>query len=362
MQWLGKVPGHWKMMRGKSLFFESLIPVRTADEVVTCFRDGQVTLRRNRRTTGFMMALYESGYQGVRKGQLVIHAMDAFAGAIGVSESDGKCTHEYIVCLPRSVESLPRYYAYVLRFAAFQGFILVSCPAVRERAPRFRYPNFGDMQLPLPPREEQNAIVRFLDYANGRIERTIRAKRKLISLLNEQRQAIIHRAVTRGLDPDVKLKPSNSPWLGDVPKHWDYRMFGRLSSVVRGASPRPAGDRRYYFGSHIPWLTVGEVTKDAGIYLEKTETYLTKLGAEHSVRFSARTLVITNSGATLGVPKILSVDACANDGIVAFLRLDRLCLTVAISARTVGHDLLLPKYSLFTSGESPIQSNNITTN
>ena len=75
--------------------------------------------------------------------------------------------------------------------------------------------------LPLPPLPEQAAIVRFLDHADRRIRRYINAKRKLIALLNEQKQAIIHRAVTRGLDPNVRLKPSGVEWLGDVPEHWE---------------------------------------------------------------------------------------------------------------------------------------------
>ena len=240
LPWLGRLPSHWQTKRGKALFAEAHLPVRAADEIVTCFRDGQVTLRRNRRTGGFMVALYEVGYQGVRKGQLVIHTMDAFAGAIGVSDSDGKCTPEYIVCYPRSSNIVPTYYSLALRIAASQGFILASCPAVRERAPRFRYPHLGDMQLPLPAPEEQAAIVRFLNHVNGKIERAIRAKRKMIALLNEQVQAIIHRAVTRGLNPTVKLKPSGIPWLGDMPEHWQLcrlrNVVDRVTSGSRGWS------------------------------------------------------------------------------------------------------------------------------
>jgi type I restriction enzyme S subunit len=87
--------------------------------------------------------------------------------------------------------------------------------------------------LPLPPEDEQEAIGRFLNHANGRIERAIRAKRKLIALLNEQKQAIIHRAVTRGLDPTVPLKPSGIPWLGDIPKHWNItRLKFEASHIV----------------------------------------------------------------------------------------------------------------------------------
>ena len=77
------------------------------------------------------------------------------------------------------------------------------------------------------PLSEQAAIVRFLDHADRRIRRYIRAKQKLIKLLEEQKQAIIHRAVTRGLDPNVRLKPSGVEWLGDVPEHWEVLAFGR---------------------------------------------------------------------------------------------------------------------------------------
>src|SRR6185312_772176 len=88
-------------------------------------------------------------------------------------------------------------------------------------------------QIPVlgPPLAEQAAIVRFLNAANGRLQRAIRAKRKVIALLGEQKQAIIHHAVTRGLDPSVPLKPSGIPWLGDIPQHWEVR---RLRHLITG--------------------------------------------------------------------------------------------------------------------------------
>src|SRR5260221_14618437 len=88
--------------------------------------------------------------------------------------------------------------------------------------------------MPFPPADEQDLMGRFLDYANGRLERTIRAKRKVITLLHEQKQAIIHRAVTRGLDPTVPLKPSGIRWLGDIPKHWELRRLKDLSPRISG--------------------------------------------------------------------------------------------------------------------------------
>jgi type I restriction enzyme S subunit len=86
--------------------------------------------------------------------------------------------------------------------------------------------------VPLPPLEEQTAIVRFLDWTGALFERTVRAKHKVVALLNEQRQAIIHRAVTRGLDPSVTLKPSGIPWLGDIPHHWEVRRAKQLCAAI----------------------------------------------------------------------------------------------------------------------------------
>ncbi len=224
LPWLGRVPGHWPSERAKWLFTKMDRPVRDEDEVVTCFRDGVVTLRRNRRLRGFTEATVFSGYQGIRKGDLVIHGMDAFAGAIGVSDSDGKGTPVYSVCQPRQGVSAT-YYAHLLRQMSQSQWILALAKGIRERSTDFRFEMFGSQRVPLPPPPEQAAIVRFLDWANGRLERAIRAKRKVIALLNEQKQAIIHRAVTRGLDPSVPLKPSGVPWLGDIPAHWEVRRF-----------------------------------------------------------------------------------------------------------------------------------------
>ncbi len=227
LPWLGTVPRHWKQERAKGLFTKVERPVRPEDETITCFRDGTVTLRKNRRLRGYTEAIYELGYQGIRRGDLIIHAMDAFAGAAGVSDSDGKGSPIYGVCTPKLYAN-PHYYAFVVREMARSQWILALSRGIRERSTDFRFESFGRQFVPYPLPDEQAAIVRFLDHANGKIERAIRAKRSLIALLNEQKQAIIHRAVTRGLDPAVKLKPSGIPWLGDVPQHWEVRRNSYL--------------------------------------------------------------------------------------------------------------------------------------
>ena len=222
--WLDEVPDRWAIEKGKWLFTKTDRPIRVEDEVVTCFRDGTVTLRKNRRTSGFTESLKEIGYQGIRKGDLVIHAMDGSAGAIGVSDSDGKGSPVYSVCSPRP-QSDPYYFAYLLREMARRGWIQALAKGIRERSTDFRFSEFAQQYLPLPPLPEQRAIAKYLDYVDRRIQRYIAAKERLIELLEEQKSAVINQAVTRGLDPDVPLKPSGVEWLGDVPAHWEVRRL-----------------------------------------------------------------------------------------------------------------------------------------
>ena len=111
----------------------------------------------------------------------------------------------------------------------------------------------GNCLFPLPPLPEQRAIVRYLDHVDERIRRYASAKEKLIALLEEERQAVIHRAVTRGLDPNVRLKPSGVEWLGDVPAHWEVRRLGYLATKF-GSGITPRGGATVYQESGVPFL------------------------------------------------------------------------------------------------------------
>ena len=179
----------------------------------------------------------------------------------------------------------------------------------------------GSIQCPRPSSEEQTQIAAFLDHETAKIDRLIEKQHALISLLKEKRQAVISHAVTKGLNPHAPLKNSGIEWLGQVPAHWKVSKFGYISSVVRGGSPRPAGDPTLFNGDYSPWVTVAEITKDDEVYLTQTETFLTKKGSDQCRIFASGTLLLSNSGATLGVPKILKIDANANDGVVGFEKL-----------------------------------------
>lgn len=263
--WLGEVPAHWTIQRAKGLFHKMERPAREQDEVVTCFRDGTVTLRMNRRVRGFTEALKEIGYQGIRRGDLVIHAMDAFAGAVGVSDSDGKGTPVYSVCQPTE-RANAYYYAFLIREMARSQWILALAKGIRERSTDFRYSDFAAQPVPLPPLDEQDSIVRYLDHVDRRIRRYIQAKQTLIKLLNEQKQAIIQQAVTRGLDPNVRMKSSGVEWLGDVPENWEVIDLRYLATKF-GSGVTPRGGATVYVSSGIPFLRSQNIHFD-GLRLE----------------------------------------------------------------------------------------------
>ena len=198
--WASRIPAHWTVKKAKYLFREMARPVGEDDEIITAFRDGQVCLRRKRRAEGYTFAVKELGYQHIKQGDLVIHTMDAFAGAIGVSEDDGKATGEYAVCEPRSSDVSPEYYALLLRCMARRNYIYVLCPSVRERAPRFRFVRFAPVRLPVPPIDEQIQIVEEVGKAKETFDKSIEMTERSIALLKEKRAALITAAVTGKID------------------------------------------------------------------------------------------------------------------------------------------------------------------
>jgi len=196
VDWIGQIPEHWGIVRFKNLFKQSRLPVRREDGVVTSYRDGEVTLRSNRRLEGYTEAILEGGYQGIRKGQLVLNSMDAFEGAIGVSDSDGKCTPEYVICDPKSNDVSQHYFAFLLREMALAKYIQVICNAVRQRAVRIRFNNLAGRFIVLPPKEEQDSIVKYIKAESKKIDGAITQVADQIEKLKEYKVTLINSAVT----------------------------------------------------------------------------------------------------------------------------------------------------------------------
>lgn len=191
--WIGKIPQNWKIIKGKYLFRLLSKPVKKDDQVITCFRDGQVTLRVKRRTTGFTMSDQEIGYQGIDKGDLVVHGMDGFAGAIGISDSRGKGSPVLNV-LDSNQDK--KYMMYCLRATAQLGVFQALAKGIRVRSADTRWSTLANLKYAIPPQSEQANVVNYLSNNSYKLNAIIQAKKDLVEKLNQYKQSIIYEYVT----------------------------------------------------------------------------------------------------------------------------------------------------------------------
>ena len=229
--WLGDIPEGWEVKRGKEILAPLKRPIREDDEIVTCFRDGEVTLRRNRREDGFTVAEKEIGYQGVEKGDLIVHGMDGFAGSIGVSDSRGKASPVLIVL--NSTEN-KRFLMYYLRSLALCDVFLSLSTGIRERSCDLRWNKLGNIPYLLPPLPEQRAIADFLDEKCAAIDAIVEEAKAGIEEYAKWKQSVVFQAVTKGLDPHAKRKDSGVDIIGEMPMKWDLRRLRFICSVSTG--------------------------------------------------------------------------------------------------------------------------------
>ena len=233
IEWIGDIPDDWEVRRGKYTLDLLMRPIRDNDEIITCFRDGQVTRRSNRREDGFTFADKEIGYQGILKGDLVIHVMDGFAGAIGISDSDGKGSPVLNVCRPKN-GSDTRYINYYLRTLALQNVFIALSTGIRERSCDLRWKKIAELLFTIPPLKTQQKIADYLDEKCGEIDATIAKQKESIEKLKAYKQSLISETVTKGLDKSAPLKPSGIKWLGEIPQNARIIRLRFLSSIQTG--------------------------------------------------------------------------------------------------------------------------------
>lgn len=193
IQWAAQIPQHWKVQKGKYTFTLLQRPIKEEDGVVTCFRDGEVTLRSNRREDGFTMSDKEYGYQGIEPGDLVVHGMDGFAGAIGISDSRGKGTPVLNVL---DSDQNKRYLMYYLRNMAYGDVFLALSTGIRVRSCDLSWKKLGEIRIILPPIEEQKQIADYIDRKLDAIQDAINKKNQQIEKLKEYKASLIYEYVT----------------------------------------------------------------------------------------------------------------------------------------------------------------------
>ena len=191
--WVGQFPTHWTKKKGKYILRYMSKPVKQDDSVITCFRDGEVTLRSNRREDGFTMADKEIGYQGVDVGDLVVHGMDGFAGAIGISDSRGKASPVLNVL---NTKQNKKYIMYYLRSMAYGDVFTALSTGIRVRSCDLRWNKLAELLYPLPPIDEQNNIVNYIDEQIARTNDIIADKKSQIETLDGYKKSLIYEYVT----------------------------------------------------------------------------------------------------------------------------------------------------------------------
>jgi type I restriction enzyme, S subunit len=222
LTWALQIPAHWTIRRAKSQLSVLDIRTMTGREELLSVSSARGVIPRSTATVTMFKAKSYIGYKLCWPQDLVVNSLWAWGGGLGVSGHHGIVSTAYSVYRLRPLAELTAPFLHQLvRSAPFQWELQVRSNGVWKSRLQLTDEALLDAPVLIPPPSEQAAIVKYLIWATARIDRAIRSKKKIIALLNEQKQAIIHQAVTRGIDPGVRLKPSGISWLGEIPEHWN---------------------------------------------------------------------------------------------------------------------------------------------
>ena len=325
VEWMGKVPAHWEVKRLKRV--AQLDPSKaearfalTANEMVSFLPMGRVTSEgRIHPREPVPAADVWNGFTYFRRGDVIVAKITpCFENGKGacldiLPTEFGFGSTEFVVLRPKA-EILHRFLYRVTTLAEFRS---RGADAMKGAAGQQRVPAdfMGNFLSAIPPLPEQHAIARYLDHLDRRIRRFLRAKQSLIALLNEHKQAIIHRAVTRGLDPQVKLKPSGVAWLRNMPEHWDISSIGRFSKVGNGSTPS-RGNGAYWSNGSYPWLNSSQVNRGT---IDSSDQFVSDVALRecHLPRVTPGSVLvaITGQGKTRGTAAILRIESTINQHI-----------------------------------------------
>ena len=217
--WINKIPASWKIIKSHYLFFPVSRKGYPDAELLSVYRDFGVIPRYSRDDNYNRPSDDLSNYKFVEKGDLVFNKMKTWQGSLGISDYAGIVSPAYIVCKPRQ-QIYGKYFHHLYRSKGYIKELARLSYGIRPNQWDLRYEDFAEIPALIPPLNEQKTIANYLDHKTDQIDTLIEKKQKQIELLKEQRTAIINHAVTKGLNPDVKMKDSGIEWLGEIPVHW----------------------------------------------------------------------------------------------------------------------------------------------
>ena len=259
VKWLGEIPSHWEVKRLRAALSERKERFNSAESlmILSLIKDKGIIPYDEKGEVGNKSKDDHTQYKVARKGDLVINSMNVIIGSLGISPYDGYISPAYYAFKPNNNIFLS-YYNYILSLRKVQQSIRCFSKGIMEIRLKISAYDFLSMPFPFPTIKEQEAIANYLDAATSKIDEAIAQQQKMIDLLNERKQIIINNAVTKGLDPNVKMKPSGIDWIGDIPEHWEMRKARLCIIINNGSDPKQKGDIPVYGSGAESFRTCGE--------------------------------------------------------------------------------------------------------
>ena len=265
VKWLGEIPSHWEMRKMKFSFDERSDKGYPSLPLLAATQNHGVIKKEDYENRTVEATKSLDTLKKVEKGDFVI-SLRSFQGGIELCYCRGIISPAYTILRPTHIKGC--YFKYLGKSPIFIQLLKSMVTGIRE-GQNIDYAKLRDNQLPIPSLKEQEAIANYLDAATSKIDEAIAQQQKMIDLLNERKQIIINNAVTKGLDPNVKMKPSGIDWIGDIPEHWEIRKLGSIGSTINGVSHDSS-----YFGEGFPFVSYSDVYKNN--FLPKIVTGLAK--------------------------------------------------------------------------------------
>ena len=314
--WLGDVPDHWATERLKQHVDD--VNEQTRERLS---QDIYIALENVEGWTGKITAAenevsFDSQVKKFQVGDVLFGKLRPYLAKVAAPNRKGLCVGEFLVLRSQQDSLSPDYLEQLLRS---KGVIdTVDASTFGAKMPRADWNFIGSMLFPIPPMDEQLAIVRYLDDADQRIRAYVSAKERLIALLEEERQAVIHQAVTKGLDPNVRLKSSGVEWLGDVPEHWKVVQLGRIGSFSKGSG----GTKDDEVPKGIPCIRYGDLYTTHKFFIDQTRSFIRDEKLEQYTPIKRGDVLFPASGETIeeiGKSAVNLLDApvyCGSDLII----------------------------------------------
>lgn len=269
IDWLGDIPTHWEMKRCKDIFTESSeLSKYGTEDLLSVSEYYGVAPRKEKIEEDEHLTRADSleGYRICKKKDLVINIMLAWKTGLGVSQYDGIVSPAYAVYHPIGIDS--NYYHYLLRTSIYTSEFKRNSRGIIDSRLRLYTDKFYSIHIPVPPLDEQTAIAKYLDEKTSNIDRRIELLKQKIDKYKELRRSLISQVVTRGLNPNVKLKPSGIDWLGDIPEHWKLR---RIKDVIKLINGRAYSQDELLYEGKYKVLRVGNFFTNESWYYSNLE-------------------------------------------------------------------------------------------